>query len=322
MKSTIASLTFVLAVLPTFTTATFSLNVSGPDWNYTSTALANTTSQACRDAYSASIACDPTLVGIVASMRQSFSPTAADLDATCTSTCKASLDAYVRSVTAACSKSGDQAEESLEGQCCSYTSQPVQLVGQIFQYHFASACSKNSTGDYCYLSGLARNTYPADTCTEECVADFYQAAHDFPASRWEFNYYSLVSQSTWWIDLLSAGWNSLQYCQDGEVPSPSAEPTEDGSYPTAYPTDYYGSTTCTDDGSAPTETAYDGTGYATGTLDAFTTATVIPTFTLPPSQTILITGAGQIATGSSSRWRPALYPFSLAFIGLVGFSSA
>ncbi|MCJ1395290.1 hypothetical protein MMC18_008174 [Xylographa bjoerkii] len=320
MKSTIAFLSFVIASLPIFTTATFSLNVSGPDWNYTSAALTNTTSQACRDAYSASIDCDPTLVGLVASMRPSFAPTAADLDATCTSTCKASLDAYVQNVTAACSKPGDQAQESLGGQCCSYTTQPVQLVGQIFQYHFATACSKDSEGDYCYLSE-PDDASPADVCTDECVADFYQAAHDFTASGWEFNYYYLVAQSAWWINQFSEGWTALQTCQEGEVPNPGAEPTEDGSYPTAYPTDYYGSTTCTDDGAAPTETAFYGTGYTTGAVDGFTTATAIPTFTLPPSQSIVVTAASQIATGGSSRWSPALYPLSIVLIGLVGFLS-
>ena len=133
----------ILAILPVLANAIFSLNVSGPDWDYPSTALTNTTSQACRDAYSANIACDLTLVGLVASMRPDFAPTTADLDATCSSTCKASLDAYVLNVTAACSKPGDQAQESLGGPCCSYTTQPVQLVGQIFQYHFVTACSKD-----------------------------------------------------------------------------------------------------------------------------------------------------------------------------------
>ena len=155
MKS-ISFLPIFLTILPTFTAATFSLNVSGPDWDYTSTALTNTTSQACRDAYSASIDCDPTLLGLVASMRPSFAPTAADLDATCTSACKASLDAYVQNVTAVCSAPGDQAQESLGGACCQYTTQPVQLVGQIFQYQFATACSKDRFV-YCHSN-------PENTC--------------------------------------------------------------------------------------------------------------------------------------------------------------
>ncbi|MCJ1384844.1 hypothetical protein MMC17_007962 [Xylographa soralifera] len=349
MKSS-TLLSILLAVLPTFSSATFSLNVSGPDWNYTSTALTNTTSQACRDAYSASIECDPTLLGLVASMRPSFAPTAADLDATCTRTCKSSLDAYVQNVAAVCSKPGDQAKESLGGACCQYTTQPVQLVGQIFQYHFATACSKDSEGDYCYLSeSESDDATPADVCTEECVADFYQAAHDFTASGWEFNYYYLVSQSAWWINQFTEGWTALQSCPEGEVPNPSAEPTDDGLYPTAYPTDYSGYTTCTDDdatatddgsfstayptddsgyttctdnGAALTETAFCGTGYTTGTVDGFTTAKMTPTFTLPPSQTIVITAASQFATGGSSRRIPALCPLSLVLIGFIGLLSA
>ncbi|MCJ1285013.1 hypothetical protein MMC26_004350 [Xylographa opegraphella] len=325
MKSAVSFLSILLTILPTFTVATFSLNVSGPDWDYTSTSLTNTTSQACRDAYSASIECDPTLLGLVASMRPSFAPTAADLNATCTSTCKASLDAYVQNVTAVCSKPGDQAQESLGGACCQYTTQPVQLVGQIFQYHFASACSKDSEGDYCYLSASESDfAYPADVCSDECVAAFYQTAHDFTASGWEFDYYYLVSQSTWWIAQFSQGWTNLQSCQNGELPDPEATATEDWSYPTAYPTEYDGYTTYTDDGAAPTETAYYGTGYDTYTnsYDGYATATMAPTFTLPPSQTILITAASQIPTGGSSPRSPALYPLSLVVIGLVGLLSA
>jgi hypothetical protein len=56
--------------------ASFNLNTSGPDWDYTAKDLANTTSQTFKDAYSANIDCDPTLHCIVASMHPAFKPTA------------------------------------------------------------------------------------------------------------------------------------------------------------------------------------------------------------------------------------------------------
>lgn len=138
----------ILILLPTILPLSsrvlgFSLNTSGPDWDYVASNLANSTSQECKDAYSANIDCDITLLGLVASMRPSFVATSSDLAQTCSSTCKASLDTYVANVTAVCTKPGDKAMVSLGGECCNYTTAPVQLVGQIFQYHFVIDCSKD-----------------------------------------------------------------------------------------------------------------------------------------------------------------------------------
>lgn len=122
--------------------ASFNLNTSGPDWDYTAKELTDTTSQACRDAYSATIDCDSTLLGLVASMRPAFRPASSDLDNTCTDSCKSSLAAYIANVTAACSAAGDKAKESL-GARGGFIYDAVQLVGQIFQYTYAADCRKD-----------------------------------------------------------------------------------------------------------------------------------------------------------------------------------
>lgn len=122
-------------------TASFSLNVSGPSWDYTTKDLADSTSDACKEAYSASINCDETLLKIVASMDPDFDAKASDLEATCTSTCKNSLDDYVKNVKAACNKDGDLAGLD-NGQSLDY-SVPVSTVGEVFQYSYGEACAKN-----------------------------------------------------------------------------------------------------------------------------------------------------------------------------------
>lgn len=135
----------VCSILISLATATFNLNTSGPDWDYTAKDLANTTSQACKDAYSANIDCDETLVGLVASMRPGFQPETSDFDNTCTTTCKDSLDTYVAGVQAACTAPGDKAQESVGGgDNVDMYLDPVEIVGQIFQYTFAADCAKSS----------------------------------------------------------------------------------------------------------------------------------------------------------------------------------
>lgn len=130
--------------------ATFSLQDQGPDWSYTTKHLAPTTSQKCKDAYIAPIECDPTLLGLVASMRPLFKPTSQDLANTCTSECAASLEAYVQNVKAACIADGDRAQESQGAagnvdsiQDSGYILRPVETIGLLFQYVMARSCRKN-----------------------------------------------------------------------------------------------------------------------------------------------------------------------------------
>jgi hypothetical protein len=136
--STLLSLTLCLAPLAH---ASFSLNTSGPDWDYVAKDLANTTSAACITAYSAPIDCDATLLGLVASMRSGFDPTSTDLDNTCTKTCADSLTAYIAGVKKACTADGDAAQEYTGGSDVhEYQLVPVELVGEIFQYTFKQDC--------------------------------------------------------------------------------------------------------------------------------------------------------------------------------------
>lgn len=122
-------------------TASFSLNTSGPSWDYTTKDLAKTTSQACKDAYSTSINCDETLVKIVASMDPDFDPQSSDLQAMCTTTCSDSLSQYIKDVTAACGKDGDLAGVA-SGNKYIYQA-PVATVGEVFQYKYGQSCAKS-----------------------------------------------------------------------------------------------------------------------------------------------------------------------------------
>lgn len=125
--------------------ASFSLNVSGPSWDFTTKNLKNTTSDACKAAYGAPIDCDETLLKLVASMDPSFKPDASDLAATCTPGCSSALDSYIDGVQKACSLPEDAAEEnSKTTKPYGYTDMPVEIVGQLFQYTFTSDCRQSS----------------------------------------------------------------------------------------------------------------------------------------------------------------------------------
>jgi hypothetical protein len=135
--------TALLTLLLSPLASPFSLNVSGPDWDYVSSDLAPSTSPACRSAYSAPIACDDTLLGLVASMRPLFNPTPADLERTCTASCGAALDAYIEDVRRACGAEGDAAQEDLGGSS-PMNRVPVEVVGQLFQYTLARSCTRDA----------------------------------------------------------------------------------------------------------------------------------------------------------------------------------
>lgn len=145
------SFTILLTTLiPQLVVATFTLQDQGPDWDYTTKDLAPSTSQKCKDAYIAPIDCNPTLLGLVASMRPLFKPTSQDLADTCTSECAASLEKYVQNVRAACTTDGDHAQESLGAagnvdsiRSNGYKLDPVETVGRVFQYVMARSCGRN-----------------------------------------------------------------------------------------------------------------------------------------------------------------------------------
>lgn len=121
--------------------AAFSLNTGGPNWDYTTKDLASTTSQACKDAYSASIDCDDVLVGMAASLNPAFDPQASDLQSLCTTTCSDSLAQYVANVKSACNQPSD-----LSGLCSGNKNlfqAPVEAAGEYLQYKYGEACAMN-----------------------------------------------------------------------------------------------------------------------------------------------------------------------------------
>ncbi|KAJ5782325.1 hypothetical protein N7457_004099 [Penicillium paradoxum] len=196
-------------------TATFDLDTSGPSWAYTSEDLADTTSQACKDAYSASINCDETLLKIVASMDPDFDPQPADLEAMCTTTCSDSLSQYIKNVNAKCDKDGDLAGLNA-GRKLDYEV-PVATVGEVFQYKYSQACA-TSGSDYCFVTyprspDWASGEFP---CDNECAVKFFQNAHNQPGSAYFFSYFSLNTQTSWWDDVFAEGWETVVKChKDG-----------------------------------------------------------------------------------------------------------
>lgn len=131
----------LLTILPPVS-CSFSLNDIVKDyWYYVDNHLASTTSQACLGAYNVPIECDQTLLGIVSSGSPNFNPGPDDLARTCVSTCSDSLDAWVQNVKSVCTASGDGA--LVETNLRPRPQVPVAVVGEILQYEYAFACSKN-----------------------------------------------------------------------------------------------------------------------------------------------------------------------------------
>ncbi|EKV04422.1 ADP-ribosylation factor-related protein 1 [Penicillium digitatum] len=205
---------FSLSVALGQAAATFSLNTSGPSWDYTTKDLADTTSQACKDAYSTSINCDETLLKIVASMDPDFNPQSSDLQAMCTTTCSDSLSQYITGVKAACDKDGDLAGIA-SGSTYVYQA-PVATVGEVFQYNYGQSCAQIGS-DYCHLTyptsdDWAQTDFP---CSDECAVKFFQNAHEQPGSAYFFSYFALGNQSSYWEDTFAGGWETVVQCGDG-----------------------------------------------------------------------------------------------------------
>ncbi|KAH8897469.1 hypothetical protein GQ53DRAFT_838066 [Thozetella sp. PMI_491] len=203
----------------------FSLNTVVQDyWYYVDNHLAATTSQTCLEAYNAPINCDQTLLGLVSSGSPNFNPGPNDFANMCVSSCKDSLDAYVRNVQAACSQSGDGALVEPVRNHEQRAQVPVAVVGQIFQYEYAFACSRNSTG-WCYFNyqdgpDWADAEFP---CEDGCAVQFFNDAHNFPGSNYTFMVYDLADQSDWWKKQWADGWDYLvQQCNNSRSASPTS----------------------------------------------------------------------------------------------------
>ena len=75
--------------------------------------------------------------------------------------------------------------------------------------------------DYCYLTYSTSQDWGSGDfpCTDKCAVEFFQNAHDQPGSAYVFNYFALVTQSSWWEGVFADGWKTVVKC--GDV-SPSA----------------------------------------------------------------------------------------------------
>lgn len=195
----------------TLAAAVFDLNTQGLDWSFTSSKLAPSTSSKCKAAYSATIDCAYTLVGLVATERgKYFAPTAADLDATLTPECKRSLDAYTARLESDCSAPSDGMPVDADYPDASVV--PVPVTGYIFQYQYAFAKLKASDGTYCWLedTGYAGSDF---SCADDCTAGYFQTAHDEKGYGYRFaKGYVPITQSDWWIAEYEKGWERLKAC--------------------------------------------------------------------------------------------------------------
>lgn len=134
-----------LTLLPL--TSAFTLNTKTPYWSYTTTSLANTTSEECKAAYSAEIACNPYLLALVnANEMRPYLPSMqkSNFTATCTKTCHDSLAQYIQNVESACSNPED-GDAALKGVGVwggmEFRNVPVVTVGRVLEYTLMSACA-------------------------------------------------------------------------------------------------------------------------------------------------------------------------------------
>lgn len=148
MGLSVIYLRFLVPLLyyPQLGACSFSLDVSGPDWNLTAPLLADTTSQACKDAYSAAVDCETTIRDLASNLRQgrAWDPTPEELARACVPACVDSLDAYVRNVRAACDQPGDSAPVyDSSDPLGPRDPAPVADVGELLQYIYSRACARN-----------------------------------------------------------------------------------------------------------------------------------------------------------------------------------
>ncbi|KAI4600064.1 1,4-beta-D-glucan cellobiohydrolase cel6a [Pestalotiopsis sp. 9143b] len=267
----------------------FSLDTVVQDyWYYVHNHLASTTSQDCLDAYAVPIDCDQTLLGIVSSNSPNFNPDGGDLARTCTTACADSLNDYVKNVAEKCTAEGDGA--LVETNTRPRPQVPVSVVGEIFQYEYAFACSKDGSS-WCYLDYPGSKEWARSdfTCTNQCAAQFFYNAHTLPGANYVFGVYDLNDRSSWWENQWSDGWDHLQDCiSSGDLASSATASWGSGMSATAG-TEASGSTsesvtstqsagsteTATVTGSSMSSHATTGTGSqtATGTSSTLPTGT-------------------------------------------------
>ncbi|KAL2830102.1 hypothetical protein BJY01DRAFT_121116 [Aspergillus pseudoustus] len=183
------ALSSILLFLSPFTTS-LSLDTKTKYWGYTTSSLANTTSQKCKDAYSADIACDDFLAGIVnANEMRGFLPDMEydNFTLTCTATCHSSLLDWIANLEDKCDQPGDAALRGVGHRWREMEFEPIPVVtvGRIFEYTLMRACAEDEDGENCYItesSVLASDFH----CSWTCAAAYYWNQHLYPYSDWEF----------------------------------------------------------------------------------------------------------------------------------------
>ncbi|KAL4965511.1 uncharacterized protein BDV14DRAFT_55914 [Aspergillus stella-maris] len=229
--------TILLSLLPL--ASSFSLNTKTKYWAYTTSSLANSTSEPCKKAYSAEIDCDEYLVALVnANEDRPYLPSmeASDFEQTCTQTCHDSLMSYIENIEDKCS--GDE-DAALRGKGkygeMEFENVPVSTVGRIFEYTLMRSCAVDETGENCYITQSSFIPYDLFTCDWTCAVAYWYNQHEYPYSEWQFGsrYYGgmdyeynedgstspinlsgnvLVQHSTF-EDEMEEAWSTVQECQ-------------------------------------------------------------------------------------------------------------
>ncbi|KAI0476000.1 hypothetical protein GGR56DRAFT_665822 [Xylariaceae sp. FL0804] len=288
----------LLLLQPGPAAASFSLDTAATDlWYYTAAHLAGTTSPACRAAYAAPLDCDRTLLGMVA-MPPSSDPGPADLARTCTAACRDSLDAYVAGLRDAChyDEDGDAAlVASLERP---RPKVPVAVVGEVFRYQYAWACSQNATG-WCWLNYPSGSDWAvADfPCADSCALQFFADAHDYPGSKYWFQVYDLAAKSGWWKSVWTEGWETVQKCRGSSSGSSSSSSTASSSSSSA--SGVVGGATSTVTAAAG---AASTTGADAGQSAAATTASGGASASASASGGVATSGAGRLRSPFGRLW--------------------
>ncbi|KAI1743262.1 hypothetical protein F4680DRAFT_409647 [Xylaria scruposa] len=277
----------LLAIALRPATCSFSLDTVVTDWwYYVHNHLADTTSAACLAAYAAPIDCDKTLLGMVSSNSPNFNPGTDDLERMCVSSCSDSLDAWVQNVKKACNQKGDGA--LVHGPSLPYPEVPVAVVGEVFQYEYSFACSKNISG-WCYFNYPASPEWArADfTCTNECASQFFDNGYNLPGSQHWFRVYELEDRSDWWKNQWAEGYEHLLECRNGTAPETSfpdfPEETPTPTSTDSVVTETTSPFTVTDDSDTSTSTSTQSSTTSTSTSTSATPAPTLASSTPTPT---------------------------------------
>ncbi|KAL4816854.1 hypothetical protein BDW67DRAFT_38996 [Aspergillus spinulosporus] len=167
----------------------FNLDTKSEYWSYTTSSLADTTSQTCKDAYSAELDCDEYLVALIAanedrSLLPVMDPT--NFTNTCTKGCHDSLTSYIQNVEEKCSETTDAALKAVGiwGKM-EFENVPVATVGRIFRYMLLRSCAEDENGKNCYInqSSIIPTTFD---CSWSCALAYRYNQHKYPYSEWSF----------------------------------------------------------------------------------------------------------------------------------------